>query len=98
MGLAARLDGRQSRIYCMLGDGEIQEGQIWEAAMSAPKFKLSNLCAILDANGGQIDGQVGQVMPIEPLADKWKSFGWHVIEIDGHDMPQILKAYDEFGS
>lgn len=77
----------------MVGDGEIQEGQIWEAAMAAPKFKLANLCVILDSNNGQIDGPVNEIMPMEPLADKWKSFGWHVIEIDGHDMEQILAAY-----
>ncbi|MBC7691890.1 MAG: transketolase [Methylotenera sp.] len=91
MGLKA--DGKKSLVYCMVGDGEIQEGQIWEAAMSAPKFKLSNLCLILDNNGGQIDGPVSEVMPIEPILDKWTAFGWHVIEIDGHDMSQILRAY-----
>jgi transketolase len=85
----------QSMVYCMLGDGEIQEGQIWESAMSAAKFKLSNLVAILDANGGQIDGSCDQVMPIEPLTDKWRAFGWHVIEINGHDMEQILGALKE---
>jgi transketolase len=94
MGL--RLDGKKSRVFCMVGDGEIQEGQIWEAAMSAPHFKLSNLCVILDANNGQIDGPVDQVMPIEPIASKWRAFGWHVIEIDGHDFKQIQKAFDEF--
>ena len=93
LALGLKLDGKKSRVFCLLGDGEIQEGQIWEAAMSAPKFGLSNLCAILDANGGQIDGPVSQVMPLEPLADKWRAFGWNVIEIDGHDMAQSLKAY-----
>jgi len=93
MGL--KLEGKKSRVYCMIGDGEVQEGQIWEAAMSAPKFHLSNLCLILDCNNGQIDGPVDKVMPIEPIADKWKAFGWHVIEIDGHDMVQILKAYED---
>ena len=88
-------DGKSSRVYCLLGDGEIQEGQIWEAAMSAPKFQLSNLCVILDNNNGQIDGHVSDVMPIEPVADKWRAFGWHVIEINGHDMEQILKAFEE---
>ncbi len=95
MALGQKLAGHPSRVYCMIGDGESQEGQIWEAALSAPKFKLSNLCAILDANNGQIDGPVQQVMPIEPIADKWKSFNWHVIEIDGHDMNQILNAFRE---
>jgi len=94
MGL--KLTGKKERVFCLLGDGEIQEGQIWESALSSPKFELSNLCAILDANGGQIDGPVSTVMPLEPIADKWKAFGWHVIEIDGHDMEQILKAYAEF--
>jgi transketolase len=95
MAMALKQDGKSSRVFCLLGDGEIQEGQIWEAAMSAPKFQLSNLCVILDNNKGQIDGPVSQVMPIEPLADKWKAFGWHVIEIDGHDMNQILHALSE---
>ena len=94
-GMALGLKDQGSRIFCLLGDGEIQEGQIWEAALSAPKFKLSNLCAILDYNNGQIDGTVSDVMPIEPVADKWRAFGWHVIQIDGHDMTQILKAYEE---
>ncbi len=95
LALGMRLDKKLSRVYCLLGDGEIQEGQVWEAAMSASKFRLSNLCAILDRNNGQIDGHVSDVMPIEPVAEKWKSFGWHVIEIDGHDMKQILEAYRE---
>lgn len=95
MALAAKLSGSASRVYCMMGDGEIQEGQIWEAALSAPKFGLSNLCAILDNNNGQIDGPVSEVMPIEPVGDKWRAFGWHVIEIDGHNFTQIQKAYRE---
>ncbi len=93
MALGNRAQG--SEIYCMLGDGEVQEGQVWEAALCAPKYELSNLCAILDANGGQIDGPVSQVMPIEPLADKWRAFGWHVIEIDGHDLKKIHETYAE---
>jgi transketolase len=96
LAMGLRLDGKKSRVFCMIGDGESQEGQVWEAAMSAPHFKLSNLCVILDANNGQIDGPVDQVMPIEPIANKWRAFGWHVIEIDGHDMNQILGAYEEF--
>ncbi|MGZ3697760.1 MAG: transketolase [Bdellovibrionota bacterium] len=95
MAMGLKLDGKKSRVFCLVGDGEIQEGQIWEAAMSAPKFQLSNLCVILDANGGQIDGPVKDVMPIEPIADKWRAFGWHVIEIDGHDMDKILSAFAE---
>jgi transketolase len=95
MALGLKLDQKFSRVYCMIGDGETQEGQIWEAAMSAPKFELSNLCVILDGNNGQIDGPVAQVMPIEPIADKWRAFGWYVIDIDGHNMDQILKAFQE---
>jgi transketolase len=91
--MAAKMDGKKSRVFCLVGDGEIQEGQIWEAAMSAPKFELSNLCVILDCNNGQIDGPVSQVMPIEPIADKWKAFGWNVLDIDGHNMTEILGAY-----
>jgi transketolase len=83
------------RVYCLLGDGEIQEGQVWEAALSCAKYGLSNLCAILDANNGQIDGPVSQVMPLEPLADKWRAFGWNVVEIDGHDFDQILAAFEK---
>jgi transketolase len=95
LALASKLDGNKFRVYCMLGDGETQEGQIWEAAMSAPKFKLDNLTVILDYNKGQIDGPVPDVMNIEPIADKWRAFNWHVIGIDGHDFGQILKALDE---
>ncbi len=95
MAMGLRLEGKKSRVYCMVGDGEIQEGQIWESAMSCSKYQLSNLCLILDNNGGQIDGPTSEVMPLEPIADKWRAFGWHVIEIDGHNMDQILKAYQE---
>ncbi|MBS1963635.1 MAG: transketolase [Bdellovibrionales bacterium] len=96
MAMGLKLDGKKGRVFCVLGDGEIQEGQVWEAALSAPKFGLSNLCAILDANGGQIDGPVSEVMPLEPLKQKWESFGWKVVEIDGHNMDAILGAYAEF--
>lgn len=96
LALGLRLEKKNSNVFCLMGDGEIQEGQVWEAAMSAPNFKLSNLCAILDQNNGQIDGPVDQVMPIEPVADKWRAFGWHVIRVDGHDFTQILGAYREF--
>jgi transketolase len=95
MAIAAQLDRKHSRIYCLLGDGEIQEGQVWEAAMSAAKYKLSNLCAIVDYNKGQIDGSIAEIMPLEPLADKWRAFGWQVIEMDGHDMSRILTALRE---
>lgn len=92
MALAAALDGKDYNVYCMLGDGEIQEGQVWEAAMSAAKYKVDNLIAIVDQNRGQIDGFVDEVMPLEPLADKWRSFGWQVTTIDGHDYGQILDS------
>ena len=93
MGL--KLDGLSSRVYCLLGDGEIQEGQVWEAAMTAAHYRLDNLCAIIDNNGLQIDGQCSDVMSIEPIVNKWEAFGWHVIDINGHDMKAILNAFDE---
>ncbi|HSO72840.1 MAG TPA: transketolase [Thermodesulfobacteriota bacterium] len=95
MALANRLDGNPCRIYVMLGDGELQEGQIWEAAMTAAHYKLDNLTAIVDNNRLQIDGFVSEIMNIEPVAAKWLAFGWHPIEIDGHDMAAILQALDE---
>jgi transketolase len=94
MALAARLDGRASRVYVLLGDGEIQEGQIWEAAMTSAHHKLDNLCAIVDNNGLQIDGHIDEVKSLGSIPAKWMSFGWNVIEIDGHDMRQILDAFD----
>jgi len=93
MALAAKLDHKSYMTYCLMGDGEIQEGQVWEAAMSAAKFKLDNLVAIIDWNGGQIDGPISEVMPsLEPVVQKFASFGWDVKEIDGHDFNQILDA------
>lgn len=94
MSLAAKLDKKDYRVYCLLGDGEIQEGNIWEAAMASAHYKCDNLCAVLDYNGFQIDGRVSDVMAIEPLAQKWLGFGWHVLEIDGHNIGAILKAFD----
>jgi transketolase len=93
MALGARLDGRKSRVYALIGDGESEEGQIWEAAMAAPKYALDNLCVVLDHNKGQIDGYVKDVMNIEPIADKWKAFNWNVLTIDGHDYQQIADAF-----
>lgn len=93
MGLAARLDNSPSRAYVMLGDGEIQEGQIWEAAMFAGNNHLDNVCAILDYNGIQLDGFVKDIMNLEPVADKWRAFGWHVISTDGHDIAALQKAF-----
>ncbi len=95
MAIASKLDGGRFHVYCVIGDGESQEGQIWEAAMSAPKYKLDALTVILDNNNGQIDGHVNEVMSIEPVAAKWRAFNWHVLEIDGHDLEQILAALDE---
>ena len=95
MSLAASIDKKDYRVYVLLGDGEVQEGNIWEAAMATAHFGCSNLCAILDFNGCQIDGKCEDVMGLEPLAAKWQAFGWHVIEINGHDMAQILSAYQQ---
>jgi transketolase len=94
MALAARLDGRCCRIYVLLGDGEIQEGQVWEAAMTSAHHKLDNICAIIDNNGLQIDGRVNEIKSLGSIPAKWESFGWNVIEIDGHDMPDILGAFE----
>lgn len=93
--ITAKLDKKDRRVYCLLGDGEQQEGSIWEAAMSAAHYNLDNLCAVIDCNNLQIDGWVNEVMNVEPLKDKYQAFGWHTIEIDGHDMEQILDAFSE---
>ena len=95
MSIAAKIDKKDSRVYCLMGDGELQEGNIWEAAMSAAHFKLDNLCGIIDYNHFQIDGRIEEVMNLTPLADKWKSFGWHVIQCDGHSIEELLKAFQE---
>ncbi|SHE75203.1 transketolase subunit A [Thermoanaerobacter uzonensis DSM 18761] len=95
MALAGKLDKKDYRVYVILGDGELQEGQIWEAAMTAAHYKLDNLTAILDFNGLQIDGPNREVKNIEPVNEKFKAFGWHVIEIDGHDFDQIDRAIEE---
>ncbi len=95
LALAARLDKKVSRIYALLGDGECDEGQIWEAAIFASHYKLNNLTAIVDRNGLQIDGPTEKIMCLEPIAGKWKAFGWHVIEIDGNKMAEIIAALDE---
>lgn len=93
MALAARMERRDSRVWVMLGDGELQEGEVWEAAMAAAHLRLGNLVAIVDANGVQQDGLVAEIMGIEPLIAKWEAFGWAAREIDGHDMDEILRAY-----
>lgn len=95
MALAARMKGAANKNYVILGDGEINSGVIWEGAMTAAKFGLDNLTAILDYNGVQQTGPTSRVMPTEPIVDKWVSFGWHVIEIHGHNMLQVLNALDQ---
>lgn len=92
MALAGKLDGAGYRVYAVLGDGEVEEGQVWEAAMSAAKYGLDNLCAFVDVNGLQIDGRTADVMPSEPLDQKFASFGWNVLQIDGHDYSAIAAA------
>ena len=95
IALAAKLDKKDYRTYVMLGDGELAEGQVWEAAMAASHYKADNLCAIIDQNGLQIDGFIHEIMSSYPIPDKWRGFGWHVIEINGHDYKAISSAYDE---
>lgn len=95
MALAGKLDKKAYRVYALLGDGELQEGQVWEAAMSAAHYKLDNLTAFLDYNGLQIDGRITDVMSPEPVADKFAAFGWDVLVIDGHDFEQIIGAINK---
>lgn len=95
MALGGKLSNKDYRVYAILGDGEVAEGQVWEAFMAAAKYKLDNLCAIVDVNGLQIDGKTCDVMPTEPLDKKFEAFGAHVIKIDGHDFDQIKAAFAE---
>lgn len=95
MALAGKLDHAPYRVYAVLGDGELEEGQVWEAAMFAAHYQLDNLCAFVDNNGLQIDGNIDDVMSPNPIADKWRAFGWNVIEIDGHDIQEIFMALDK---
>lgn len=95
IALAGKLDAGDYRVYVLLGDGECDEGQIWEGAMAASHFKVDNLMVIVDHNEQQLDGWNRDIMNLEPLPDRWRSFGWHVIEIDGHDVNQILQAAEE---
>lgn len=95
MACAAKIDGKSYRVYTATGDGELEEGQVWEAAMFAAHYKLDNLTLFVDNNGLQIDGAVSEVMNPTPVAEKYKAFGWHVIEIDGHDFNQIEAAVNE---
>ena len=95
MAIAGKMDKKSYRVYTILGDGELAEGQVWEAAMSAAKYELDNLCAIVDVNGLQIDGKTSDVMPTEPLDGKFASFGWNVIKADGHDYAELIAALEE---
>jgi transketolase len=95
IALSQKLNKAPNRVYAVLGDGELQEGQIWEAAMTGAHYKLDNLCVFIDNNGLQIDGPVAKVMGVEPITDKWRAFGWDVQDIDGHDMSQIVAALDK---
>lgn len=96
MALGAKLDNKDYRVYVMLGDGELDEGQVWEAAMFAAKYKLNNILVIIDCNKLQIDGTTEKVMPLEPLVDKWKAFRWNVVEVNGHNVDEILTAMKKF--
>lgn len=95
MAMANKLDKNSSRIYALLGDGELQEGIVWEAAMSAAHYKLDNLCAIVDWNGLQIDGNNDDVMKVAPIDEKFRAFGWNVIPVDGHDFTSIIAGFDK---
>jgi transketolase len=95
MALGARIQKRNYRTYVIIGDGESLEGQVWEAAMLAPKYKLDNLVAILDYNKMSLSGSIEEIMPLDPVTDKWRAFGWHVLEIDGHSVSELVQALDE---
>ena len=94
MAIAGKINKKNYRVYCILGDGEIEEGQIWEAAMTSNKYKLDNLCVIVDNNNLQIDGTIEEVMSSYPIDEKFRSFGFEIIKIDGHDIDEILKAFE----
>jgi len=96
IALSMRLDKKPSRVYCLMGDGETHEGQVWEAAMTAAHYKLDNVCAIIDYNKLCIDGRIEDVMSLEPIKDKWRSFGFNVIEVsDGHNISALMDAFDK---
>jgi transketolase len=95
VAMATRLRNLPSRVYCLLGDGELQEGQVWEAALESVAQKLDTLVALVDRNGLKSQGVVDDAKPLEPLADKWQAFGWHAIDVDGHDLEQICDALDQ---
>ncbi len=94
MAIGLRMDRSPARVYAVLGDGELDEGAVWEAAASAPKFRLDNLCAIVDCNKVQLDGTTEEIMPLRDLEGKWKAFGWHVIRTDGHDLRALNRALE----
>ena len=94
MALGLKLQNKKNRVYVAMGDGELQEGQVWEAAMTSAQYKLDNLTAFVDYNNLQIDGNVDEIMDVASIEDKFKAFGWHVVSIDGHDFEQILKAIE----
>lgn len=98
MALANKMDGNDRRVYCIMGDGETNEGQVWEAAMTAGHHKLDNVCAIIDFNKMQIDGFCCDVKGLEPFAGKWQNFGWHTREVNGHDFKELMDALDEAAS
>ncbi len=98
MALSGKLDEKDFTVWAILGDGECQEGQIWEAAMSASHYKLGNLVAVVDHNGLQIDGPVGKVMCVEPIGAKFRAFGWEVLDVDGHDIPMLLNTFSAIDS
>ncbi len=96
IALGARMRGKTFKTYCIMGDGEIQEGSVWEAAMTAAHFKIDNVCAIIDYNKVQENGPTSEIKGLEPLGQKWAAFGWHVIEVDGHNLREVINALDEF--
>jgi len=98
IALGAKMRGKNFRVYCVMGDGELQEGSVWEAAMTAAHYKLDHVCAIIDYNKVQENGPTNEIKNLEPLAQKWSSFGWHVIDIDGHSFEALKKAFDEFSN
>lgn len=95
MAYALRMDGKKNHIYVLMGDGELNEGNVWEAAMWVSKYKLSNITAVIDRNNIQIDGLTEDVMPLESLRAKWEAFGWHVLEVDGHNIREFIEAVDQ---
>lgn len=94
MALGGRMDGKGYRVYCLLGDGELNEGQVWEAAAAASHYRLGNLVAVVDRNGVSVDGNTEEILNMEPIAAKFAAFGWDVVEVDGHDVPALLSAFD----